>query len=68
MDRILYQVNNTYAWSMIGQMIPPLHEALLEDCCSGIVEQAPFRRVNNALSAGTSSMIIQPTHTTFSGR
>ena len=46
-------------------MIPPLHEAPLEDCCGGRLKQAPFGRVKDALSAGASSMIIQPTGKEF---
>ena len=46
-------------------MIPPLHEAPLEDCCGGRLKQAPFGQVKDALSAGASSMIIQPTGKEF---
>ena len=53
---------------MIGQMIPPLREAPLEDCCGGIVEQAPFGRAKDAFSAGASSMIIRPTGKEFYSR
>ena len=31
-DSIIYKVDYTYAWSIIDQMIPSLHEASLEDC------------------------------------
>ena len=55
---ILCKVDNMYAWSMIGQVIPPLYEAPLKDCCGGIVDMAPFGRVKDVLSAGASSMII----------
>ena len=50
---------------MIGQMIPPLHKAPLEDCCGGRLKQAPFGRVKDALSAGASFMIIRPTDKEF---
>ena len=45
-------------WSKL--MIPPLHEAPLEDCCGGTVKTAPFGRVKDTLSAGASSTIIRP--------
>ena len=38
-----------YAWSMTGQMTLALCEALLEDCCGGIVETGTIGQVKDTL-------------------
>ena len=55
---VLCKVDNMYAWSIIDQMIPPLHEALLEDCCCGGIVKTGTIWIT--LLAGASSMIIRP--------